>query len=206
MFVLGTLWAFLFALKQSLNIDQLVYSRSGVVVGAGYTDMPEDLKAHVRYPEDLFTIQLEMYGTYQMRNTQVFYTKEDVWERPREKYHQADDVVVEPYYITLLLPQETEPEFILMSPSYTPRGKNVLRSWICARSDGDNYGKLIVFRFPKGEKIMGPRMIESRIDQDSDICQVLTLWDHKGSQVIRGNLAVGTLHTSILSSFYYTRE
>jgi hypothetical protein len=152
-------------------------------------DIPADLKAHLRYPEDLFTIQLEMYGTYQMKNTQVFYTKEDVWERPKEKYHQEDDILVEPYYITALLPEEAGPEFILMSP-YTPWGKNVLRSWICARSDGENYGRLIVFRFPKGEEIKGPRMIESRIDQDSDISQVLTLWDQKGSQVLRGNLMV----------------
>ena len=153
------------------------------------SDMSADVRAHLRYPEDLFTIQLEMYGTYQMRNTQVFYTKEDVWQRPREKYHQSDDTVVEPYYITASLPGEAGAQFILMSP-YTPREKNVLRSWICAASDGENYGKLIVYKFPKGEEIKGPRMVESRIDQDSDISQVLTLWDQKGSQVLRGNLMV----------------
>ena len=153
------------------------------------SDMPPDIRAHLRYPEDLFTIQLEMYGTYQMRNVQVFYTKEDVWQRPIEKYHQTDDVVVEPYYITATLPGEANAQFLLMSP-FTPREKNVLRSWICARSDGDNYGKLIVYKFPKGEEIKGPRMIESRIDQDSEMSQVLTLWDQKGSQVLRGNLMV----------------
>ncbi len=151
--------------------------------------MPPEIHAHLRYPEDLFTIQMEMYGTYQMRNTQVFYTKEDVWQRPREKYNQSDDAVVEPYYITATLPNSTEPQFILMSP-YTPREKNVLRSWICAASDGPNYGRLTVYKFPKGEEIKGPRMVESRIDQDSDISQVLTLWDQKGSQVLRGNLMV----------------
>ena len=152
-------------------------------------DMPSDIQAHLRYPEDLFTIQIEMYGTYQMKNVQVFYTKEDVWQRPKEKYHQTDDTVVEPYYITATLPGETDAQFILMSP-YTPREKNVLRSWICAFSDGDNYGKLVVYKFPKGEEIKGPRMIESRIDQDSQMSQVLTLWDQKGSQVLRGNLIV----------------
>ena len=94
------------------------------------------------------------------------------------------------------------PQFILMSP-YTPREKNVLRSWICAGSDGDNYGKLTVFKFPKGEEIKGPRMIESRIDQESDISQVLTLWDRKGSQVLRGNLMVVPLFFEDIAYLLY---
>ncbi len=182
----GSLDFFLFDEKDPII---LTYQKIFPAMFKSISDMPPDIRAHLRYPEDLFTIQLEMYGTYQMRNTQVFYTKEDVWQRPREKYHQSDDTVVEPYYITATLPGEAGPQFILMSP-YTPREKNVLRSWICAASDGESYGKLIVYKFPKGEEIKGPRMIESRIDQDSDISQVLTLWDQKGSQVLRGNLMV----------------
>ena len=88
---------------------------------ASPSDMPSDIRAHLRYPEDLFTIQLEMYGTYQMKHTQVFYTKEDVWQRPREKHHLSDDVVVEPYYITASLPGESQAQFILMSPTLPAR-------------------------------------------------------------------------------------
>ena len=124
------------------EIEQELEKKTGLkslaFVAAGFRNItnskhpinkPGDIKEHLRYPEDLFTIQIEMYGTYQMTDPQVFYTKEDVWQRPREKYHQEDDTVVEPYHIMASLPGGGGPQFLLMSP-YTPREKNVLRSWI----------------------------------------------------------------------------
>lgn len=150
------------------------------------TDIPEDIQAHFRYPEMLFTIQARMYGTYHMSNLEVFYNREDFWEFPTEKYYDRD-VTMEPYYITMKLPEEDEEEFILMVP-YTPKNRQNMIAWIGVRNDGDSYGEMFVHRFPKQKNIYGPQQIEDRINQDSYISQQLNLWSQGGSEVIRGNL------------------
>ena len=158
--------------------------------------MPADLRAHLRYPEGLFRIQARMYAVYHMRDTQVFYNKEDLWSlpiRPVEGQEQA----MEPYYLILRLPGEPKEEFVLLIP-FTPSKKDNLAAWLAARSDPPHYGKLVVYTFPKQKLIYGPRQIEARIDQDSFISQQLSLWNQRGSQVIRGNLLVVPIERSLV--------
>jgi uncharacterized membrane protein (UPF0182 family) len=150
--------------------------------------MPVNLRRHVRYPEDLFTVQAEMYGTYHMTNPTTFYNREDRWEVPHELYRDSE-IEVQPYYVMAQLPGAQNPEFILMLP-LSVAGKNQMAGWLAGRSDSENYGKLVAFRFPKGRFVDGPAQIESRINSDSRFSGDLTLWDQHGSHVIRGNLII----------------
>ena len=159
-------------------------------------DIPEDIQAHFRYPEKLFKVQASMYGTYHMSDLEVFYNREDFWQFPTEKYFD-EDVEVEPYYISMKLPDEDQEEFILMT-SYTPKNRQNMIAWIGVRNDGDNYGELFVYRFPKQVNIYGPQQIENRINQDSYISQQLNLWSQGGSNVIRGNLLAIPIEDTIL--------
>lgn len=161
-----------------------------------FEQMPEDLKEHIRYPKDLFQVQAEIYSTYHMMDPDVFYNKEDYWDIPNELYGE-DEIRMEPYYIITKLPGHEKEEFILMTP-FTPNTKNNMIAWMAAKNDQPNYGKLIVYKFPKEKLIFGPMQIEARIDQDSEISQQLTLWGQKGSTVIRGNLLVIPIEESIL--------
>ena len=160
------------------------------------TEMPETLRAHLRYPLDLFRIQSSVYLTYHMTDPRVFYNKEDLWTIPVETYADAERTM-EPYYVIMRLPGEENEEFVLMLP-FTPTQKDNMITWLAARSDGDKYGKLIAYNFPKDKLIYGPRQIEARIDQDAAISEQFTLWGQKGSQVIRGNLLVIPIEKSIL--------
>jgi len=159
-------------------------------------DMPQGLKAHIRYPVDLFSIQAEIYRSYHMSDPGVFYNKEDNWVVPGELI-QNKEKQIEPYYVVTRLPGEEEAEYILMLP-YTPNGRPNMIAWMCARMDGDEYGKKLVYRFPKQETVYGPMQIESRINQDTEISRQLTLWDQKGSSTLRGNLLVIPINNSIL--------
>lgn len=150
------------------------------------TEVPEDVQNHFRYPAKLFSVQAKMYGTYHMSDLEVFYNREDFWQFPTEKYFN-EDIVMEPYYITMALPEHDEEEFILMMP-YTPKKRQNMISWIGVRNDGDHYGEMFVYRFPKQKNIYGPQQIENRINQDDHISQQLNLWSQGGSKVIRGNL------------------
>ncbi|WP_428910450.1 UPF0182 family protein [Niallia sp. Krafla_26] len=150
------------------------------------TEVPEDVENHFRYPERLFSIQANKYGTYHMTNLEIFYNREDRWEFPTEHYFN-EDIEMEPYYVTMKLPEYEKEEFILMMP-YTPRNRQNMIGWIGVRNDGEHYGEKFVYRFPKQENVYGPQQIENRINQDSVISQELNLWSQGGSQVIRGNL------------------
>ena len=152
------------------------------------SDMPDNLRRHIRYPEDIFTVQAEMYGTYHMTNPTTFYNREDRWEIPRELYRNFE-IEMLPYYVTTQLPGSDKPEFLLMLP-LSVAGKNQMAGWLAGRCDGDNYGKLVAFDFPKGIFIDGPAQVESRINSDSRFSGDLTLWDQHGSRVIRGNLII----------------
>lgn len=157
--------------------------------------MPDWLRAHIRYPEDLFTIQASLYQTYHMRDVNVFYNKEDLWQVPLENF-SGNTQPVEPYYVVLQLPGETGPEFALIQP-FTPNNKDNLIAWFAAGSDGPNYGELVVYRFPKQQLIFGPLQIEARIDQDPEISSQISLWNQSGSEVIRGNLLVLPIENSL---------
>jgi uncharacterized membrane protein (UPF0182 family) len=151
-------------------------------------EMPANLRRHIRYPEDIFTVQAEMYGTYHMTNPTTFYNREDRWEVPHELY-RSNEIAMLPYYVTTQLPGSGKLEFLLMLP-LSVAGKNQMAGWLAGLCDGENYGKMVAFRFPKGTFIDGPAQVESRISSDSRFSGDLTLWDQHGSQVIRGNLIV----------------
>ena len=155
-----------------------------------FTEMSPDLQQHVRYPEDLFLIQTEMYRTYHMTNPDVFYNKEDLWNFPTDAAGgEMRRGIADPYYVITKLPGESGEEFILMQPM-TPANRSNMIGWVAARSDLDHYGELLVYELPKERLIYGPQQIEARIDQDTVISQQLSLWNQMGSKVIRGNLLV----------------
>ncbi|GAB3793258.1 UPF0182 family protein [Virgibacillus kimchii] len=159
-------------------------------------EIPEDIQAQFRYPERLFTIQASMYGTYHMTNLEVFYNREDNWEFPTERYFN-EDIEMEPYYITMSLPEYEEEEFILMMP-YTPRNRQNMVAWMGVRNDGEHYGEMFVHRFPQQRNVYGPQQIENRINQDSRISQELNLWSQGGSEVIRGNLLTIPIEDTVM--------
>jgi len=161
-----------------------------------FEEMPEGLKEHIRYPEDLMRIQTQIYGTYHMKDPQVFYNREDVWRTPKEIYRN-NEIELKPYYIILKLPDSEKEGFFLITP-LIPRGKENMIAWFVAHSDPEDYGKLEVFKLSKQELTYGPMQIEARIDQDTEISQLLTLWGQQGSEVIRGNLIVLPIEQSFL--------
>jgi uncharacterized membrane protein (UPF0182 family) len=158
--------------------------------------MPADLRAHLRYPQGMFTIQARMYTTYHMRDPQVFYNKEDLWSIPKRSA-EGREVEMEPYYTIMKLPGEQREEFVLLLP-YTPNKRDNMIAWIAARSDPPNYGTLLAYNFPKAKLVFGPRQIDARIDQDAFISQQLSLWQQRGSHVIRGSLLAIPIEESLL--------
>src|SRR6059036_1904196 len=158
--------------------------------------MPADLRAHLRYPEDLFHLQTELYGTYHMAEPDIFYHREDQWQKPVLSIApERPDPFLR--HMVMRLPEEKQAEFILMVP-FTPRGKDNLASWMVARNDGAHYGELVVYRFPKQSLVFGPTQIVNRINQDTEIARQIALWDQGGSQVIRGNLLVIPIEESLI--------
>ena len=162
-----------------------------------FSDMPQGLKHHIRYPMYIFSIQAELYSTYHMTDPQVFYNKEDKWTIPQEIYGETETQMI-PYYTIIKFPDATgKEEFVLILP-FTPVNKNNMLAWIAARCDLEDYGRIIEYKFPKEKLIYGPLQIESRIDQNSEISQLFTLWGQKGSSVIRGNLLVIPVKDSLI--------
>jgi uncharacterized protein len=178
--------------------DPIIRTYQGIFPGVlrPLSEIPPDLRKHLRYPEDLFKIQTQIYSVYHMERPQIFYNKEDLWEIP-ELSSGANTVQMSPYYTIMRLPQEKEEEFILMLP-FTPGRKDNLSAWMVARSDGDNYGKLVVYRFPKQKLVYGPKQIVARINQDAEISRQVSLWDQRGSQVIQGTLLVIPVEEALL--------
>ena len=158
--------------------------------------IPENLRRHLRYPTDFFTIQSERLMTYHMTDPRVFYSREDRWQIPTEVYGNQPKLV-EPYYLITKLPTLSAEEFILFLP-YTPQQRTNSIAWLAARSDGENYGKLSLYTFPKQRLIYGPEQIEARINQDPVISQQISLWNRQGSRVIQGNLLIVPIEQSLL--------
>ena len=158
--------------------------------------MPVSLQSHIRYPEDLFSTQSEQLLVYHMTDAQVFYNREDQWQIPQEIYGRESQSV-EPYYLIMRLPTATEEEFILLHP-YTPVSRPNLIAWLAARSDGDDYGKLLLYKFPKQKLVYGPKQIEALINQDPVISQQISLWNREGSRAIQGNLLIIPIEQSLL--------
>jgi uncharacterized membrane protein (UPF0182 family) len=160
------------------------------------SEMPPDLHAHIRYPEDFFLTQAEMYGTYHMKDPATFYNREDLWTFPRENYSDQT-VPMQPYYVIMRLPGETHAEYILMLPM-VPQGRDNMIAWLAARCDGADYGHLFEFAFSKDRLFYGPYQIQARINQNPDISQQYSLWNQMGSKVILGNLLVFPIADSLL--------
>jgi uncharacterized membrane protein (UPF0182 family) len=162
-----------------------------------FAAMPPDLQKHIRYPEDLFLIQARLYQTYHMEAADVFYNREDLWQFPRQPASDGGAAPMAPYYIIMRLPGETQAEFFIMIPMVPSRRDNMI-AWLAARCDAPDYGKLIVYEFPKEKLVYGPFQIEARIHQNTEISQQISLWNQMGSRVIRGNLLVIPIENSIL--------
>ncbi len=174
-----------------------VYSRIFPNVFKPLSAMPSDLRAHIRYPQTMFAIQARVYSLYHMNDPQVFYNKEDLWKIPAGLSDESSEIM-QPYYTVMKLAEvgKTE-EFILMAP-FTPAKKDNMIAWLAARCDEPNYGRLLVFEFPKQNLVYGPQQIESRINQDPEISKALALWNQGGSRVIRGSLLVIPVEQSLL--------
>lgn len=160
------------------------------------SELPDGLINHIRYPQEFLKLQAEVYKTYHISSPVVFYNGEDYWDIAEEKY-MSDVQAVNPNYMSFQMPGGDRVEFLLTIP-YTPREKANMTSLLIAQNDAPNYGKLSLLKFPKDKTIQGPMMIESRIDQDSVISPQLTLWSQEGSNVLRGNLLIIPIDSSLL--------
>lgn len=155
--------------------------------------IPEAVRAHFRYPQGLFSVQAEVYKTYHMTNPRTFYNKEDSWELPGER----DGTPMEPFYVLMRLPGEAKEDFQMIIP-FTPRNRDNMIGWMAAKSDPADYGKRVVYTFPKDRVILGPKQVTSRINADDTISPQLSLWNQRGSNVIFGNQLVIPLKDSIV--------
>ncbi|MFN8532096.1 MAG: UPF0182 family protein [Dehalococcoidia bacterium] len=178
--------------------DPLIRAWSRIFPGVlrPMTEMPDSLKAHRRYPEYIFTVQSTMYQTYHMTDPQVFYNREDQWSIPTDVYG-GGNLPMEPYYVILRIPGEPREEFVQILP-FTPNRRDNMIAWIAARSDAENYGKLVAIRFPKDRLVFGPAQIGARINQDPTISAQFALWNQQGTKVGRGNLLVIPIEQSLL--------
>jgi hypothetical protein len=166
--------------------------------------MPPDLQQHIRYPEDLFLVQAQLYRAYHMDTPAVFYNREDLWQFPRQPVGIGIDSAgsrdvprMAPYYMIMRLPGEARAELVLMLPMVPSQRENMI-AWLTARCDPPDYGKVVVYEFPKEKLVFGPFQIEARIQQNTDISQQISLWNQMGSRVIRGHLLVVPIENSIL--------
>ncbi len=158
--------------------------------------MPDEIRKHLRYPEDLFNIQAQMYATYHMTDSRVFYNKEDLWSVSRTQIG-SKSVPMDPYYAIMKLPGEATEQFMLLLP-FSPNGRDNMIAWMAAKSDPGQYGQRLVYKFPKDKLIYGPTQIQARFNQDPGISQQITLWGQSGSAVSYGNLLVIPINDSIL--------
>ena len=186
------------------NQDPLItaYRRIFPNLFADANQMPADLRAHVRYPETLVRAQGEVYSLYHTQNPKVFFQREDVWSVAQQvtldKDSKKQGAPIDPYYVLMQLPGEQQKnEFVLILP-FTPASRNNMIGWMAGRSDGDHYGKLLVYNFPKSRLIDGPVQIEARIDQNAQLSGQFTLWNQQGSRVIRGHLLVIPIGRSLM--------
>ncbi len=178
--------------------DPLIQTWSRIFPGVfkPLSAMPADLRAHIRYPEDFFLIQADIYRTYHMTDPQVFYNREDLWGFPRENYG-GQTVPMQPYYVIMRLPGESATEYMLMLPM-VPQGRDNMIAWLAARCDGEDYGHLFEYAFSKDRLFYGPYQIQARINQSPDISRQLSLWNQMGSKVLLGNLLVIPIQDSLL--------
>ena len=158
---------------------------------------PASIRAHFRYPEDLFSVQASVYRAYHVKDTRVFYLREDNWALPLEQDSPGTTRALQPYYVLMRLPGETQVEYLLIQP-FTPNNRQNMISWLAARNDGDHYGELALYQLPHGETIFGPQQIGNFIQENTDISSQFTLWNQSGSSVQQGNLLTVPVGTGFL--------
>ncbi len=188
------------------DIDMYVYDESDAIIQVwnrifpelfnDKSEMPNELKKHVRYPANYLMVQGEVYAKYHMTDPAVFYNQEDLWVRATEKYYN-DVQEVKPYYVMWERPGSNEPEFVVMMP-FTPKNRQVLIGWIAGASDPEHYGEFIAYKFPKDKRVLGTQQVETKIDQNSYLSSQLTLWNQRGSNVIRGNVIAIPIDNTML--------
>ena len=188
----GKVWLFIVDPKDPMIAT---YQKIFPQIFTSLDKMPQDLRKHLRYPEDFFLAQSNMLRTYHMTDPKQFYSKEDEWDFAQETFDGKQPLA--PYYVIMKLPGEQGEEMVLILP-FVPHGKQNMISWLGARMDGEHYGEMINYTFQSGRLIYGPEQIEGRIEQDPDISRQLSLWRQAGSQVIRGNLLVIPIEQSLL--------
>jgi len=178
--------------------DPIITTYSNIFKGLfnKMSDMPEDIKSHIRYPETIFNIQSNILLRYHMANANVFYNNEDLWEIPIQIYENNEEPI-HSYYMVTTLPGESSSEFIIIMP-FTPKRKDNMIAFLIARCDPPHYGEIKLYTLPKDKLNYGPMQIEARIDQDAEISKHFTLWGQKGSKVIRGNMLVIPIEESLL--------
>ncbi|HSE19829.1 MAG TPA: UPF0182 family protein [Pyrinomonadaceae bacterium] len=186
------------------NADPIINAYRGIFPNLfqDASQMPADLRAHVRYPETLVRAQGEVYSLYHTQSPKVFFQREDVWSIAQQITVTAEgkkqSEAIDPYYVMMQLPgEQLKNEFVLILP-FTPASRNNMIGWMAGRSDGENYGKLLVYNFPKSRLIDGPVQIEARIDQNAQLSGQFTLWNQQGSRVIRGHLLVIPIGRSLM--------
>ncbi|HYN98802.1 MAG TPA: UPF0182 family protein [Actinomycetota bacterium] len=167
-------------------------------------EMPADLLAHVRYPEDLFRIQASVYQRYHMTDSTDFYQREDEWVIPANPMRGTGAAggatqELEPYYVLMRLPDTDREEYVMILPM-NPRNRPNMVSLLAAKSDQEEYGQLADFRFPSGVQTDGVGQIHSRINANEEISRTITLLEQSGSDVILGNLLVIPVGKSIMYS------
>jgi len=184
--------------------DPLIAAYRGIFPGLFLeaNQMPADLRGHIRYPETLLRVQGEVFSLYHTQNPKVLFQQEDVWSVATQVVLDDQDKkqvqAIEPYYVLMQLPgEQIKTEFALILP-FTPANRNNMIGWMAGRCDGDNYGKLLVYDFPKSRLIDGPLQIEARIDQNAQLSAQFSLWNQQGSRVVRGHLLVIPLGRSLL--------
>ncbi|MCF8044195.1 MAG: UPF0182 family protein [Desulfarculaceae bacterium] len=160
------------------------------------SQMPSGLERHIRYPADLLLVQGLKYAKYHMTDPEVFYNQEDLWVRATEKYY-SQVVPVQPYYVMWQPTENKKLQFALILP-FTPKNRQVLIGWIAGMCDPPNYGRFLAYKFPKEKRVLGTQQVETKIDQDPHLSSQLTLWDQRGSKVIRGNVLVIPIADSLL--------
>jgi len=161
-----------------------------------FSDMPESLKVHIRYPNMLLNIQANVYKRYHMDDVNVFYQNEDIWDIAKEIYGTEEVLMIPNYYI-FKIPGEERAEFVNSIP-FTPRDKRNMTGLLIARNDGENYGEMVLYRLPKGKIVYGPMQIEAQIDQNTEISKEFSLWNSSGSTYSRGNMFVIPIEDSLL--------
>jgi len=191
-----------FYLSDPNDVLAKVYARIYPGFFKPISEMPEDLRRHIRYPHQFLLLQASVFAAYHMTDPKTFYNKENLWEIPA-----LGEKPMEPYYTIMKLPGEKQEEYILLLP-FTPSKRDNLAAWLTARCDGENYGKIRAYTFPRDRLIYGPKQIDARINQDAFISQQLTLWNQRGSEVIRGSMLVIPIEKSLLyvQPLYLTAE